>query len=214
MESRACASVAGHGVQSSKHMAMSERQRALHVHGILGRQVHLVAIDGRTEAHALFRDLAQLGQAEHLEATRVGEDGALPVHEPVQSAMRADHFRARAQHQVEGVAEDDLRADGFQFLGRHGLDRAVGAHGHEGRRLDHAAIQREPATARRALGAQQFVCDHARAPGRGADEHRVAVTEEAVALAHRMGIGGQHLLAPGKGRRPASAASIPAGGNW
>jgi hypothetical protein len=60
---------------------------------------------------ALFRDLAQFRQAEHLEPAGVGEDGTLPVHEPVQPAVRTDHFDAGTQHQVEGVAEDDLCAE-------------------------------------------------------------------------------------------------------
>jgi len=35
------------------------------------------------------------------------------------------------QHQMEGVAKHDLRADLAQFLRRHRLDRAIGADRHK-----------------------------------------------------------------------------------
>jgi hypothetical protein len=118
--------------------------------------VHLAAVDRRAEAHALLVDAAHLGEAEHLEAARIGEDRALPVHEAVQPVVGVDHRRARAQHQVKRVAEDDARAEGFQLLRRHRLDRPVGAHGHEGRCLDLPAWQRHAAATGAALGAQQL----------------------------------------------------------
>src|SRR6185369_16650886 len=65
-------------------------QRALHIHRICGCEVHLTAIDGRSETHPLLADLAQFGEAEHLEAARVGEDGFLPVHEAMQPPMCLD----------------------------------------------------------------------------------------------------------------------------
>ena len=92
-------------------------------------------------------------EAEDLEAAGVGEDGPAPVHEAVQPAMRAQDFVARPQHEMKGVAEHDLGAEALELLGRHRLDGAVGAHRHEGRRLDGA--MREPAAVRgaRARGA-------------------------------------------------------------
>ncbi len=54
----------------------------------------------------------------------------------MQAAVVFNDLQARSQEQVEGVAEYDLGA-GIAHLGRqHGLDRAVGAHRHEGRGLD------------------------------------------------------------------------------
>ena len=38
------------------------------------------------EGDALLLDLAQLCQGKDLKAAAVGEDGAIPAHEPVQSA--------------------------------------------------------------------------------------------------------------------------------
>ena len=75
------------------------------------------------------------------------------MHEAVQAAVRAHDVVARPQHQMEGVAEHDLRAEAFELLGRHRLDRAVGAHRHERRRLDHAVRELEAPAARSAVGA-------------------------------------------------------------
>ena len=91
-------------------------------------------------------------QAEHLEAARVGEDRARPAHEAVQPAERRDPLRARAQHQVIGVAEDDPRAQPLELGGRQRLDGGLRADRHEHRRLDHAvrglrAARRAPAAA-------------------------------------------------------------------
>ena len=62
------------------------------------------------KAHALLGDLADLGQAHHLEAAGVGEDRPVPAHEAVQAAEPRDALGAGAQHQVIGVAEDDVGA--------------------------------------------------------------------------------------------------------
>jgi hypothetical protein len=50
-------------------------------------------------------------QREHLEAAGIGEDRAVPARETVQAAVRLDDLEARPQVQVEGIAEDDLRAE-------------------------------------------------------------------------------------------------------
>ena len=73
------------------------------------------------------------------------------MHETVQPAMRGDDGRTRAQHQVEGVGQNDLGAQPLKLLGRHRLDRAVGAYRHEGRGLDHAVSGHERAGARGAI---------------------------------------------------------------
>jgi len=73
------------------------------------------------------------------------------MHETVQPSMGGDDGRTRAQHQVEGVAENDLRAQSLELLGRHRLDRAVGAYRHEGRGLDHAVSGHERTRARGAI---------------------------------------------------------------
>ena len=153
MDSRASASVAGYGVQSSSAIAMSERSASctsIESSGVSRTSLPSIGERNRTPSSVILR---RLSQAEHLEAAGVGEDRPLPVHEAVQPAMRAHDFGARPQHQMEGVAQHDLRAEALELLGRHRLDGAVGAHGHEGRRLDDAV--RECAGAR---GARRRRC--------------------------------------------------------
>ncbi len=61
--------------------------------------------------HALLLDLAHRAQAEHLEAAGVGQDRAFPLHEIVQVTVGLDRLHARAQPQVEGITQDDFRAN-------------------------------------------------------------------------------------------------------
>src|SRR5690606_21385056 len=107
------------------------------------------------EGDALLRDLPLVRQREDLEAARVGEDRPVPAREAVQAAVRLDDLQPRAQEQVEGVAEDHLRAERAQLAREHPLDGAVGADRHERRGFDRAARERHPPAARGAVGAQQ-----------------------------------------------------------
>ncbi len=159
----------GYAVQSSKAMAMSDcRARCTSIESS-GRHVHFGAVHRRTKTHALLADLAQRRQAEHLEAAGIGEDGPLPAHKAVQTVlMERDDLRAGAQREMQGIAENDLRAQRFEFLGRHAFDGAVGAHRHEGGRIDGAVRQLQARAARGAVAVQHFKAQlHARAPGAG-----------------------------------------------
>ena len=64
--------------------------------------------------------------------------------------------------QMESVAQNDLRAHVFQAARHHALDRAVGAHRHENRGLNHAVVQTQLATAgvAQGVGAKQFKFKH------------------------------------------------------
>jgi hypothetical protein len=93
--------------------------------------------------------------------------------EAVQAAEGAITSSPGPQPQVEGVAQDDLRAHLLERARQHALDRAVGAHRHEDRRLDDAVVQREAAAAGLALGGQQIEFEHA------ADCRRAQLTEDA-----------------------------------
>ena len=64
----------------------------------------------------------------------------------VQAAVCLDDFQARAQPQVEGVAQNDLRVH-FLELARRIAFTVRRSHRHENRRLDHAVIERDAATA-------------------------------------------------------------------
>ena len=67
-----------------------------------------------------------------------------------------DHFHARAQPQVEGVAQANLGAGVSQCLGRHGFNRAIGAYGHKGRGVYLAVGQGQSAAAGGAIGGDQI----------------------------------------------------------
>jgi hypothetical protein len=69
----------------------------------------------------------------------------------VQSTEPRHPLGPGAQHQVIGVAEDDIGPGLAHLLHRQGLDRRGGAHGHEGRRADVAARGLQYAGARLAI---------------------------------------------------------------
>ena len=105
---------------------------ALRVHDRLGREKQRVAVEVALEADAVLGDLADVGEREHLEAAGVGQNGAVPAHEPVQAAVRAQHLASRPQRQMVGVAQDDLRADVVgERPWRDALDGTQRADGHE-----------------------------------------------------------------------------------
>ncbi len=96
-----------------------------------------VAIQVRTEDDAFFDDFADTGEAEDLKSAGIGEDGARPGHEAVQSAEGADELVTGAQVEVIGIAEEDLDVEilGEVALGE-ALDGGLGADGHEDGRAD------------------------------------------------------------------------------
>ncbi len=72
--------------------------------------------------HALLGDPAKLGEGKHLKSAAVGENGAVPAGEFVQSAERVDIFVAGAQVEMVGIAELHLTVQVFEVIGR---DRAA-----------------------------------------------------------------------------------------
>ena len=107
-------------------------EQPLDLHAALGAQVMERAVDVAAEGDPLLGELPELGQAHHLEAARIGQDRPLPVHEAVQPAEPRHPLGPRPQHQMIGVAEQDVGAGGADALGQHRLDRAGGADRHEG----------------------------------------------------------------------------------
>ena len=69
----------------------------LDAHVVLGRPEVLGAVEDGAELDAVVGELERVGEAEDLEAARVGEDGAVPVHERVQAAGVAHDVSAGAQ---------------------------------------------------------------------------------------------------------------------
>ena len=133
----------------------------LNVHGALRREKFLVSVDMRLEAHPLFRDLAQRRQRHHLKAAAVGKNRVWPVHEFVQAAQPRDPFCARAQHQMIGIAQNDVGPGLAYALRQHGLDAARRTNRHESRRANVATRRTDDASARRAVPCRNFQAEAA-----------------------------------------------------
>ena len=86
----------------------------LHIHGVLGGEEVLTAVEVRAEMDAFVGDFAQRAEGEDLKAAGVGEHGARPTDEAMQAAHAADGFVAGAKVEVIGVAENDLGAERFE----------------------------------------------------------------------------------------------------
>ena len=85
----------------------------------------------RAERHAFFGDLAQIVQAENLEAAGVGENRPRPRHEAMQSAQLADLLDSRPQVEVISVSQKNLDAEFLENVLRNALDRGQRSHRHE-----------------------------------------------------------------------------------
>ena len=104
------------------------------------------SVEMTLKMHAFLRDLAQLREAENLEAARVREDRPIPRHEAMQPAEMPDDLDAGPDEKMVGISENDLRAELPQFLRRHGLHRGLRPDRHEDRRLNDAMRGRDPAS--------------------------------------------------------------------
>ena len=101
----------------------------LNLHAFFRAHKDAVAVQMGGKGHALFGDLAQLGQTEHLKSTAVRQDGAVPAGKFVQTAHIGYQLVAGAEMQVVGVAQHDLCANVFQVLSRQpALDGTGGGH--------------------------------------------------------------------------------------
>jgi hypothetical protein len=108
------------------------------------------------EGHPVRVNLAQGGQAEYLEATGIGEDGAIPAHEAVQPAQVADEFVAGAQVEMVGVGQHQADAQLAQFARLDSLDSCLCANRREDRRGNGAMRRMQHAGAGHSLSCQQF----------------------------------------------------------
>ena len=150
-------------------------ERPLDLHGALGRQRAVGAVDVRLELDAVLADPAEPFEREHLEAARIGEHGPPPGGEPVEPAHVADDLLAGTEVQVVGVAQDDLRAGALDVAGAQAADHAVGADRHEGRGLDGAVGQRERAGPGVALRGVQAEPEHRGRRRRRARRQRITI---------------------------------------
>ena len=104
----------GYGVQSSNAMAMSERSArctSIESSGVSRTSEPSSGERKRTPSSVILRSLRRLNTWKPPESVRIG---LLPVHEAMQPAVRGDDLRSGPQHQMERVAEDDLRAEALR----------------------------------------------------------------------------------------------------
>src|ERR1700688_74574 len=109
-------------------------------------------IQVRSKCHPFFRDLAQFSEAENLKSARVRKNGAIPCHEPMQSAHLANRLHSRPQIKMIGIAQQDLDAKVFQHILRYALDRTQSPHRHKYRGLDFSMRSYKPAGSGSAAG--------------------------------------------------------------
>lgn len=108
------------------------------------------------EVHALFGDFMNIVKAEDLEVVGVGEDWFLLLYKIVQIAVQFYDFLVWAQLQVEGVAEDNLCASGFNFFWCYLFYGVVGVNRYKIRCFHYAMIKDQAATACVTVGGVQF----------------------------------------------------------
>ena len=95
---------------------MSLPRFALDLGDALGAEARLGAVVDVPERHPVVIDPGdRVSQREHLEPAGVGQDRAAPAHEAVEAAELGDRLVARAEVQVVGVAEHDLRAERLEL---------------------------------------------------------------------------------------------------
>ena len=92
------------------------------------------------KTHAFVGDLAQFRKGKDLIPARIGQYGAVPLHEMMEPAEVIEHVCAWPQVEMVGVAEDDaaVQRGVGEFARMDRLDRAASPHRHESRGLDHA----------------------------------------------------------------------------
>ena len=131
---------------------------SLYIHHALGGKQQFAAVDMAGELHAFLCHLADVGEGEYLVAAGVGKYGSCPSLEAVQPTRLVQDLRARAEVEVVGVAEDDLRLDiVLKVAPLYALHGAHRADGHEDGREDVAVVgMNDPGASRRTrIGLQE-----------------------------------------------------------
>ena len=126
----------------------------LGIDGGFGREGVGAAIEVRLKGDAMLGDFAQAGEAEDLEAARIGEDGVGPGHEAMEAAEGTDELVAGAQIEVVGVGEEDGDAKVVGEIAlRESFDGGLGADGHEDGGFDGSVRRVEQSGAGASVGA-------------------------------------------------------------
>ena len=104
----------------------------LHVNGRLGSEGMSVTVQVRMEHDALLGDLANAGKAKDLKSTRIGENGARPGHEAVQSPKLTNQLVAGTKIKMIGIAENNACIELFGEIAlRKSLDSGLCPYRHK-----------------------------------------------------------------------------------
>jgi hypothetical protein len=158
-----CTSVAGNGAHSSSTIWISEPRRrwiSIARSGDRNSSVPSICERKRTPSSLILRSPDSDITWKPPESVRIGR--SQPMNR-CKAAEPRNAFRTRPQHQVIGVAEQDIGAGFAHRLRQHGLHCRRRPHRHEGRRADFAARGMDCARPRVAVGRVQFEaeCGHA-----------------------------------------------------
>ena len=91
-------------------------ERLLDHRRLLGREPVDRSIEVRPERDPVLVDDPQVAERYDLEPARVGQDRAVPVHEPMQPAEPRDALVPGSEIQVVGVGQDDRGADILEIV--------------------------------------------------------------------------------------------------
>ena len=82
-------------------------QLFLGVHDRLRRESLQATVDVRAKGHAIWVDLAHVGQTEDLVATGIGQDRPIPLHELMKPAHTGYEVGAGTEKEVIGIGQDE-----------------------------------------------------------------------------------------------------------
>ena len=131
-------------------------EQPLYVDRALRRQFDRCAVDVGSEGDSVFLHFSQLRQRHHLKAAGIRQHGSVPGGEFLQAAEVCDPPGAGTQHQVIGVAEDDIGPGVAHLAPLQALHGALRPDGHERRRSHRAMRRGEKAGASLAVAAEQL----------------------------------------------------------
>ena len=110
-------------------------------------------IDVGFKLDPLFRHFAQSVQTHHLKPARIRQNRPLPIHKPVQAPKRCDTLGCGTQHQMIGIAQQNISTRRTDIFGQHGFHSRGRAHWHESGRANVAARGRDDTRARALISA-------------------------------------------------------------
>ena len=107
----------------------------MHLHRKLWRELDLVSVYRGPKHHTLFIDPIDIAETEHLKTTRICKDGFLPSHKAMQPSKFFDDLWTRSEHEVKGIAQQNLNTQIFQLLWSNSFHRPICATRHKYWRL-------------------------------------------------------------------------------